>query len=147
MNLSEIKSLLRSIRWKQMRLEADMQYLQLLEAAAESAAGMDYSKTRINGGAERQPLADAAVKIVELKEKIKAETDAWASALREVMEIIDAVEDQRLSVLLIKRYRDFKTWHQIAEEMSYSWKQIHRLHARALTEAAKIYNNKKASAG
>ena len=48
------------------------------------------------------------------------------------MSAIERVNDCTLRKLLIKRYLQFKTWEQIAVEMNYSWRQIVRLHGKAL---------------
>lgn len=50
----------------------------------------------------------------------------------EILSAIGAVNDSTLRKLLVKRYLQFKTWEQIAVEMSYSWRQIVRLHGKAL---------------
>ena len=54
-------------------------------------------------------------------------------ALQEVRQLVDLVEKPELRIVLQMRYLNYKTWEQIATELGYSWRQMHRLHGRALT--------------
>lgn len=50
----------------------------------------------------------------------------------EVLTAINTVDNSVLRAILIYRYIDFMTFEQIAVEMNYSYKQITRLHGKAL---------------
>lgn len=51
-------------------------------------------------------------------------------------EIEQAIEDlpAREAYLIRCRYIELLTWEQIAVDMNYSWKQIHRIHSEALRQ-------------
>ena len=72
-------------------------------------------------------------KIVDLENEIDADIDRLVAIRDGIKTIIEAVEDDREKLLLQYRYLDGKTFEKIAVEMNYSWRQIHRLHSKALT--------------
>ena len=56
-------------------------------------------------------------------------------AIKELVKIETAISTLEIPaerILLRKRYIEGKRWEQIAEDMSYSIRQIHRLHSKAL---------------
>lgn len=57
---------------------------------------------------------------------------------REVTEAIMQVEDSRFRELLLLYYVSCLTWEQIAVNMGYAYRQVTRLHGRALEAVAPI---------
>ena len=68
----------------------------------------------------------------EYEKEIDRRIDELYRVKLEILSAIGAINDSTLRKLLVKRYLQFKTWEQIAVEMSYSWRQIVRLHGKAL---------------
>lgn len=82
----------------------------------------------------RQGCSSAAEEIIRLNKEIN-EDILQLLALRQA--IVTAITDVPISVcrlLLEYRYLDGCTWEQIAEKLSYSTMQVHRIHARALEQ-------------
>ena len=50
----------------------------------------------------------------------------------EIQQAIYKVDNHTYRTLLLARYINFKTWEQIAEDMGYEVRQIHRIHGNAL---------------
>jgi DNA-directed RNA polymerase specialized sigma subunit len=92
-----------------------------------------YSTEPKGGGSIRGKTEGIIAKIVDLEKEIDADVDRLISIRDNIKAIIEAVEDDRERLLLQYRYLDGKTFEKIAVEMNYSWRQIHRLHSRALT--------------
>lgn len=71
-----------------------------------------------------------------------AEIDARVEKLigikREIKSVIYKVNDTKLRALLLARYINFKTFEQIAVDMSYDWRHIMRLHKEALQTVEQI---------
>lgn len=55
-----------------------------------------------------------------------------SSVKQEIEEAISRVENSTHRTLLLERYINCKTWERIAVDMNYSYKQICRIHGRAL---------------
>ena len=142
-DLSEIKRVLRSVWWTQRRLDADLERLAMLRAKAEGVRGMEYDRQTVHGGAEHRALEDAACAIADCEAKIAGDIKRLTDALSFVMGIIDAVRDQRYSMVLTRYYRDGWTLEKIAVEFSYSWRHVKRLHKKALLAADAVYQAQK----
>ena len=74
----------------------------------------------------------AVAKIATLEQEINAEIDELIRVKAEIERTVSAVSDERLRLILIARYINCKTFEYIACEMHYSYKQICRLHGKAL---------------
>ena len=92
-----------------------------------------YSTEPRGGGTIYGKTEEILAKIVDLENEIDADIDRLVAIWDGIKTIIEAVEDDRERLLLQYRYLDGKTFEKIAVEMNYSWRQIHRLHSRALT--------------
>ena len=86
-------------------------------------------------------MADTIVKIIDLQHDINQDIDRLVDLKREIADVITAVEDIELRVLLEKRYLCFHTWEQIAVDMGYSGKWVRQLHDRALEATEIIIKN------
>lgn len=73
-------------------------------------------------------------KIVDLIEKYVEKKDLIISQ-------IDSMENETYYRVLVARYIENKTFEDIASEMKYSWRQIIRIHGRALQEFEKKFGN------
>ena len=85
------------------------------------------------GGSIYGKTEEIIAKIVDLEKEIDADVDRLVAIRDGIKTMIEAVEDDRERLLLQYRYLDGKTFEWIAVEMHYSWRQIHRLHSKALT--------------
>ena len=65
---------------------------------------------------------------------IDAKVDELYAIKQEIMAAINNVQDSTLRALLTEKYINGKKWEQIAVDLNYSWRQIIRLHGRALQE-------------
>ena len=66
--------------------------------------------------------------------------DNLYKALEETTRLINLVDDPQVHLVLQMRYRNFKKWEQIAAELGYSWRQVHRLHDKGLNVILKLDN-------
>ena len=75
-----------------------------------------------------EELIDTKSKLLEVLTKKKAALDA------ELIEIESAIKKLKPRERLLVRlhYIDGLTWEQVAVDMTYSWSQVHRIHAKAL---------------
>ena len=91
-----------------------------------------YSSQPKGGGSIRGKTESIIAKIVDLENEIDTDIDQLVAIRDEIKAVIESVEDDRERLLLQYRYLDGKTFEWIAVEMNYSWRQIHRLHSKAL---------------
>lgn len=77
-------------------------------------------------------MADAVVKIADLKNQIAADTDRLIETKVRIAHAIKAVDNIELQLLLELRYLCYHTWEQIAVELEYCIDNVYKLHRRAL---------------
>lgn len=101
----------------------------------------------VQSSGTKDKMASAVERIVDLEREIDRDIDQFVNLKREVMSVIDKVEDPVLIDILYKRYFHYEKWEEIAIEMNYSYRQVTRLHGRALQQVRKIIEPKTAESG
>ena len=92
-----------------------------------------YSKAPAGGGDGRS-MEHTLERLGELAVELTHQRDNLIRLRREIGAAIDTVPDARLRELLRLRYIDGLSFEQIAVRMSYSWRQVIRLHGAALSK-------------
>lgn len=142
-NLKSVKAFLRTAYDAQQKIEADKALLEQAREQAESAQGIRYDKINVSSGGYETPyLERAALHIVQLEADLAADIERWTEAVRAVRDVIGGVAAPCLRAVLEHRYLRMQSWEQIAVDMSYSWRHLHRLHGMALSEARKVLQGK-----
>lgn len=65
-------------------------------------------------------------------ELIDKRIDRLYEIKKEILENVNKLDDATLRTILILRYLNFQTWEMIACRIHYSYKQVYRLHGKAL---------------
>ena len=130
MTKDELKRKLKSADYWQRSLEEDYLELQKLRDNAARVTPQ-YSKAPAGCG-DGQKLERTIISIGDYEAIIKEHMDNLYMALEEVTRLINLVDDPQAHLVLQMRYRNFKKWEQIAAELDYSWRQVHRLHDKGL---------------
>lgn len=86
-------------------------------------------------------IGTAYCKIEEMEEKLDKLIDEFVDKRNLIISQIDKIENETYYEILFARYIEKKTFEKIADEMTYSWRQVIRLHGRALQEFEKKYGN------
>ena len=86
-------------------------------------------------------IGTAYCKIEEMEEKLDNLIDEFVDKKNLIISQIDKIENETYYEILFARYIEKKTFEKIADEMTYSWRQVIRLHGRALQEFEKKYGN------
>ena len=77
------------------------------------------------------PTERLALKHVELLERYREKLVELRTAQLRIEKAIEPLSpDERM--LMRYRYIDGLTWEEVAVKMGYSWRQVHRIHAKAL---------------
>ena len=86
-------------------------------------------------------IGTAYCKIEEMEEKLDKLIDEFVDKKNLIISQIDEIENETYYEILFARYIEKKTFEKIADEMAYSWRQVIRLHGRALQEFERVYGN------
>lgn len=130
MTIDELKYRLRSAEFAQKSLESELDKLQELRSLAEK---MTPCYSVVSGGSgTSKPLENTMVKILAQEEKIKETCDKLCRNLDDARSLIALLPDGPMKLVMQRRYLNYQKWEKIAADLGYSWRQIHRLHSRAL---------------
>ena len=77
-------------------------------------------------------LSGYAAKLDALLQDLEREVNAGIDLRREIVSKIEQLPNETERLLMRYRYIHGLKWEEIAVKMEYSWKQIHRIHAKAL---------------
>lgn len=112
---------------------AEISHLREMAMSITSTLKEDVVQTSGNG----DKLADTIAKIVDLENEINADVDKQVDTKKEVMSVIDTLEEPFCN-LLYKRYLHYMTWEEIAVEMHYTYQWVCELHGRALLKVKEL---------
>ncbi len=100
--------------------------------ATKVTASSDGEHVKSSGSQER--MADAVTQIVDLQDEIKADIVRFVNMKRNIMQVIDSLDNADYINLLYCRYYHYMTWEAIACKMGYTYKWVCTLHGRALNK-------------
>nr|DAV98460.1 MAG TPA: Protein of unknown function (DUF1492) [Caudoviricetes sp.] len=92
-----------------------------------------------------QRMENIIARLTDTEEEINADIDHLVSLKLEIMNTIWQVEDENAQMLLERRYHSFKSWEDIAADMSVSIRWVHKIHAKALDDVEKILEKRQQS--
>lgn len=96
-----------------------------------------------NSNSCESKTSDAIAKIIDLQDEITRDVDALVDIKREIMHVIKAVDNIDCQLLLELRYLCYRSWEEIAVEMSYSIDNMFRLHRKSLRLVKEILESVK----
>lgn len=123
------KEFLRRARSVDRRVDEAQERVKRLRARLESGRMSQITGMPRGGGADWTETAD---KLIELEQKVNAQTRELVRWKRMAIDAIDAVEEARLREVLELYYIDGFTWEQVAKRMELDPRWVFRLHGKAL---------------
>lgn len=115
---------------------------ELVEILRESSASANSTLSPIPIIKSRnfQHMEQKIVKLLDLENEIKNEIVELMNVKLEIVYAICCVETPKYRRLLEQRYLNFKKWDQIAKEMGYDLRYLHKLHRSALLACNSVLN-------
>jgi len=92
-----------------------------------------YTLVPVSRTGSRDVMGELIVKKIEIEEEINRKLQESYRKLNEIEKAIKKL-DEREKLLMRLRYIQGKDWMEICDEMGYSWRQIHRIHKKALNK-------------
>ena len=121
------------IRFISAGLRVKEQELQQLESDLYAIRSVDTSRERIDGGIPVS-MADKVARIRDMQIVINKEWDQLLDLRKEARDQIMQLEDGRFRAVLTERYLNNKRWEQIAVDMNYTYRNIIKIHGKALQQ-------------
>ena len=117
----------RNVLQKVEMLKRDLiRWRELGEKVTPSLTGMP------QGGQNVPKVEQSAIMICDIEKEINERIAQSARLYMQILQAIESVEDVTLQNLLHRRYIDGEKWEEIAVDMHYTWRWVHKLHKRAL---------------
>ena len=120
------------------RINSKIEQVRSLRELAEKATTTLSDVPQGKGSRNVHRMEDVIAKMVDLESDINADLCRLIDTKREIVTVIKCVELPELQTLLEMRYLCFKTWEQIAVELHFDLRWVHRLHNKALNEVEAI---------
>lgn len=131
--MNKAKAYLNQIKALDIRIQRRQQEVEELRAAAMSIGSLNLNPDRVKKTSpDPDPLASKISKYVDMENEINDMIDELIDLKHLVIGQIEKLEDANCMDVLLKRYVDFKTFDQIADEMHYSRRHITNIHGKAL---------------
>ena len=99
------------------------------------------NEERVQNTPNFDKIGTAYCKIEEMEEKLDKLIDEYVDKKNLIISQIDGIENETYYEILFARYIEKKTFEKIADEMTYSFRNVTRLHGTALQEFEKKYGN------
>lgn len=94
---------------------------------------------RVQSSTDPDKTGTSIAKIDELERNLDAMIDEYVTLKNKIISQIDSMEDETLYTILFSRYVEKKTFEKISTETSYCYRQVTRLHGKALREFENKY--------
>lgn len=106
--------------------------------------GLSFSERVSSSQSGDKSMINTIVAISKKKELFENKLFDCRETMNDIKNSIEAVQDDRMKIILEKRYIGGKTLEEIAEDMNYSSRHIRRLHHNALNiiKVPEKYKNK-----
>ncbi len=118
-------------------INSNLRELEEIRALSTSITTLK-TETKVKTSTISDITSNVVAKIVDYEREINKEIDKFIDIKKELRQIISIVEKPNERLLLRLRYLEFLTWEQVAEKMSYSLKQIYRIHIKAIESVEKL---------
>ncbi|MGI6227172.1 MAG: hypothetical protein ACOYJ1_13055 [Peptococcales bacterium] len=115
------------------KLEQIMSLRELAAKATTTLSGTPSKKTR-----NVHSMGDIISKMMDLENEINEDIDYLIDLKKEIVSFIKGIRNTEHQTLLELRYLCFKTWEQIAVDMGYDLRYIHKIHGRSLEHCERI---------
>lgn len=127
------KEYLSQAKFLDQRINSKIQQVAALNDLATKATSTLTGMPR-NPNHATSSMEEAITKIIDLQAEINQDIDTLVDLKRDLSATIKAVGDTEYQTILEKRYLCFLSWEQIAVDMGYELRYLHKLHSRALSE-------------
>lgn len=74
------------------------------------------------------------IRYVERQKYLQELVDKQTAAIMDVYNLIRLLPPSPMRIVLVKRYINFKSFDDVAKDIGYTVRQVHRLHGQALAQ-------------
>ena len=134
------KEYLKSIRRWRGRIDGYGQRIEALRTKVTGMQAITYDKVRVQTSPENQ-MAEIIAQLIDIELRHARMLLAYQEQIVQCEEMIEGLEDERHEQVLAMRYIDGMSWERIAERTGYSYRNVTRLHGKALAAFERKYKD------
>lgn len=118
-------------------------HLETISAIRDSlyVRAVSYDNIPVSHCSHDDPIGKAISKITDYEKEVNDKINRLVELKIAIIKTIRCIPDIRYRKLLTKYYVEGKSWEQVAEEMNYGIRHIHKLHGNALLLIEKMALN------
>jgi len=120
------------------RINSKLEQIQSLRALSTKATATLSDTPQSKGTRNIHSMEDIIVKMIDLESEINTDLNRLIDLKHEIITVVKCVDNPEYQTLLELRYLCFKTWEEIAVEISWSIRQVYYMHGEALKQVDKI---------
>lgn len=120
--------------YKDLRRERDklLRQIEELEAVVYGTKGQRLDGMPRGGNGENSHIIDVkGDELNELRQNYNAKVEELTARMLEIEQAIEPLEPTERTLIRLHYFQDL-TWEEVAVEMGYCWRHVHRLHGRSL---------------
>ena len=119
--------------YKDLRRERDKlaRMISELEATLFGPKAVKYDAMPRGGSGPSDPVAELAGRHLALREEYTKTVEKLTAQMAEIEQAIEPLEPTQRTLIRLHYFQGL-TWEQVAVEMGYTWRHVHRLHGKAL---------------
>lgn len=99
------------------------------------------SAEHVSGSANQDKIGDAIAKIIDLGNEIDKSVDEYVNKKKEVITVLEKIQNPDQLDILYKRYIQYESFEQISSEMSMSYRNVCNIHGKALHTVNELLKN------
>lgn len=86
----------------------------------------------VSGSRSQDKMGDAIAKIVDLEREIDKAVDEYVDKKKEVIAVLEKIQNPDQLEVLYKRYIQYESFEQISNEMGMTYRNVCNIHVKAL---------------
>ena len=131
------KEFLKQVRLCDIHINNKLEEKARLESLALKITS-SWSSEHVSGSCNQDKLGDAVSKIADMERDINKAVDEFIDKKKEVIAVLEKVQNPDQLDILYKRYIQYESFEQIANEMSMSYRNICNIHGKALQSVIEL---------
>lgn len=131
------KDFLKQVRLCDIHINNKLEEKARLQALALKITS-SWSSEHVSGSGNQDKMGDAIAKITDLDREIDMEIDSFINKKRTVKAVIGKVDNPDQLDILYKRYIQYESFEQIANELNMSYRNVCNIHGKALQSVIEL---------
>lgn len=128
-----------------MSIQTKLEQVAQLRSLAYKITSVIRADSGVSGSTPKSALEDSVIKLCMAEHELDRQIDRFVDAKREIVELLEHMENVEERTLLEWRYLCLKSWEEVSYTMHFSMPYIYQLHRKALESFERLLRMMKPS--